>query len=476
MIKPKPFLTKMFTSTLQGSLDVLDIEAEGIIPKELEDLISTLPIPPELRNFILPLKKTTGHTAVGMLLAMAIGMVAGTAIGIAKPIANVATYQVEKLVSSFRFDPSSIAQLLRREFPNEVQAQDWLFDLKDTGFSEHRIDAFKELMNVIPPLSDMVRFADFSAFDPEVLEKWKEFATCPEWLKKPFGLVGITGMWADKYWFSHFVQPQRFELGEMHRRELIDDDEVKLAYKTMGYSSYWQDKLLTLVRAIPTRVDVRRWWDMRTIDEVELRRIYHAQGYYDEDLENYVLWTKVYVAFPDLVARYKNGYIPAKQIVTELVALGMPADRATELFETKIKKVYAPERVAPERDLTVTDITMGLKKEIIDRDAAIEMIMELGYDMDEATFKIDARVAAAGSPESYIDFKVITNEYRKSQGQEVKEIPPELLEADKILTGLKNQLTKAEREEQPLDDIAQLKAAKELALAKYLDFLSAYQA
>ncbi|GAH44519.1 unnamed protein product [marine sediment metagenome] len=48
---------------------------------------------------------------------------------------------------------------------------------------------------------------------------------------------------------------------------------------------------------------------MRTIDETELRALYQRHGYFGKDLENYVIWTKVYVAFPDLMARWSKGWI-----------------------------------------------------------------------------------------------------------------------------------------------------------------------
>ncbi|GAJ12607.1 unnamed protein product, partial [marine sediment metagenome] len=77
-----------------------------------------------------------------------------------------------------------------------------------------------------------------------------------------------------------------------------------------------REDLFKLFRAVPTRVDVRRFWDMRTIDEPRLRDIYQAQGYWEEDLEDYVMWTKVYVDFPDLMARYKNGWINLEDVKT----------------------------------------------------------------------------------------------------------------------------------------------------------------
>ncbi|GAH68119.1 unnamed protein product, partial [marine sediment metagenome] len=223
-------------------------------------------------------------------------------------------YAAQKQFETYRLDPGVITAIWLRD--KDKYKKLWE-DLEDQGWNTERIDVAKELANIIPPLSDMVRFADFSAFDPEVLAKWPEYATCPSWLLEPFALLGVKGEWADKYWFSHFVQPGRFELGEMHRRKLIGDDDVKLAYRTMGYSGYWQDLLLELVKEVPTRVDVRRFWDMATIDEERLREIYHAQGYYDRDLEDYVLWTKVYVAFPDLMTRFKNGWITEEDVKSE---------------------------------------------------------------------------------------------------------------------------------------------------------------
>ncbi|GAH68500.1 unnamed protein product, partial [marine sediment metagenome] len=160
---------------------------------------------------------------------------------------------------------------------------------------------------------------------------------------------------------------------------------IKMAYRTMGYSSFWQERLLQLVREIPTRVDVRRWWDMRTIDEAELRSIYQRRGYFGKDLENYVVWTKVYVAFPDLIARWKNGWITFDEVRAELIGYGMPAARAEELLETKFKAT-AGDKTAAERDITKTDIIKGVKKGVITRGEGMELLMDMGYDEADADY------------------------------------------------------------------------------------------
>ncbi|GAI98752.1 unnamed protein product, partial [marine sediment metagenome] len=206
---------------------------------------------------------------------------------------------------------------------------------------------------------------------------------------------------------------------------------------------------------------VRRWWDMRTIDETRLREVYHAQGYYDKDLDDYVLWTKVYVAWPDLIARYKYGYITKDEVKSELTDLGMPADRVDEMMETKIKQAE-PERTTKERDLTKTDIYRGVKKEVITRAEGTELLQDLGYDADEAEFILDINVAAAaGSPESYMEFKQLTQGYRKIQGKEYQMPPEDVVIASKALTDAKAALAEAQE-----------KGLKEAKLDPYLKAVS----
>lgn len=347
------------------------------------------------------------------------------------PITVPITYTMNKAALPYRFDPGTITRLYLREYKVEGELKEFFGDLEDLGWDKDRIDALKELSNIIPPLADMVRFADFSAFDEEVIAAWREFYDAPNWIKEPFSLLGVTGEWANKYWFSHWIQPGRYELGELHRRNLVDDDGVKLAYRTMGYSSYWQDLLLKLVREIPTRVDVRRWWDMGTIDEARLQEIYHAHGYYDQDLDDYVLWTKVYVAFPDLVAQYKNGWIGEQEVKDTLTGLGMPEDRMLELWQTKFKKAVSVERVVKERDLTKAEIYKGVKKGVLTRPEGQTFLEDMGYDEYEAWF-----ILAINVPEDTEDTAVKYRDLTKTDVLKAlkKRVITEAEALDRLLT------------------------------------------
>jgi len=452
---------------MRGMEDLMEsMEPEAI--DEVSDILGSITehpaTPKQLKDLISKLTAGKHPLPLLILIPIAVLMFIPTITSIVQPLGNLLRYTQENIFHSHRLDPSTITNLWRRDKP----AYDKLWDdLKDLGWSDERIDAAKELAKILPPLPDMVRFADFSAFDPEVIEQWRQFYDAPSWITEPMALLGVTNEaprdWANKYWFSHWIQPGRYELGEIYRRGLLGkpllgteeiggpggegeaERMVKLAYRTMGYSSFWQDNLLQLVREVPTRVDVRRWWDMRTIDEEELRSIYQRRGYFGKDLNNYVLWTKVYTAWPDLIARYSKGWITLDDVRKELTGLGMPSARVEEMIQTKVK-AQEPGRVEEGKSLTKTEIYKGVKKGVITWDMGVELLMDLGYDEDEADYILTINVEAlTGSPESYADFKAITAKFKRATGKEAATMPEELKKAAEDVIRLTKEIADLKR-------------------------------
>ena len=66
-------------------------------------------------------------------------------------------------VTDYRFDPGTITRIWLRDKP---AYEKYWEDLKAHGWDDERIEVAKELAKIIPPLADMVRFADYSSFDP----------------------------------------------------------------------------------------------------------------------------------------------------------------------------------------------------------------------------------------------------------------------------------------------------------------------
>lgn len=433
------------------------------VKKALDKLEANPELPAELKP-ILDRARGGGHWVQAVLIGIGVAMlIAQTIQSSFRPQWELAEMVERRMAQGARFDPLTLTRIWLRDRTKYFSL--WQ-DLKDQGWSDERITIWRELAKIIPPLADMVRFADFSAFDPDVIAKWRDYYDAPYWLLDPFELIGITNEpprdWANKYWFSHFTQPGRWELGEMYRRGLLGrplvgqfeiggkteegeaEETIKLAYQTMAYSQFWQDRLLELVREVPTRVDVRRWWDMRTIDEARLREIYQAQGYFGKDLEDYVRWTKVYTDFPVMMARFRNGWITEDDVRSWLRGLDIPEERIQSFIEEKTKPEKEA-RVEKERDLTKTDIVNGVKKDIITFGEGVELLRDLGYDADEAEYILTvALTTAGGSPETFAEFKALTQKWRLAVGQTSKPVSEELKAAAQEVVRLTEEVKRLE--------------------------------
>lgn len=371
-------------------------KAEGV-PRNLLTRIDTQPAPVHVVLLVL--------AGVFMIVPMVMGM--------AKPLANLFEYEQHRMADDARFMPMDA---INAEYRMSTQTSIIESDLRDLGWTDKRINMFRELFrplldpetvrelclrfpenselyqsylskagysgdaitalhklhDIVPPLPDMTRFADFGSFNPEIIAAWREFYDAPSWISEPFKLLGVTNEgtldWANKYWFSHWVQPGRYELGEMHRRGLLGgrpagstrpetaseraaaDEIVRKAYLTQGYSSFWQDRLLDLVGQNLTRVDVRRMHRIGVVTDAELSNAYHRLGYYGANNDHMVEFTKRYNATDD-------------------------------------------------RDLTATEILKAYRRKTIDRDTAIELLGEIGYGPDEADFKLAAEDAGTSETE-----------------------------------------------------------------------------
>ena len=324
----------------------------------------------------------------GWLFTLVGSLAAITSLG--APQGRIYEYMQDKLVKSGRLDPQSVITAWRRD---PAAYSKYISDLTDQGWSDDRIEALKFITQVIPNAADIVRFALREVYSPEIAEQYGQFEDIPEGAYPDAARAGLSTDMFNKYWAAHWALPSASDGFELLHRGILTEDQLKGLLKANDIMPYWRDQLIKLSWNIPTRVDVRRFWDMRTIDETRLREIYTGLGYHGRDLDDYVLWTKIYTDFPDLLARYKNGWITLDRVKQELVAMGMQPDRADTMIEEKIKKA-APERVATEKDLTKADIINGVKKGVITRVQGAELLVDIGYSNDEAVYLLAVNIPA----------------------------------------------------------------------------------
>jgi len=309
----------------------------------------------------------------------------------------------------------------------------------------------KQYRTFIPPTTDLINWVAKEVFEPTMRAKYGLGDEAEEIERDLFYEQGLSDEQIDNYWAAHWEHASWMQVVEMLYRGLITEDDVYEWFRLVEIPPFWRDLLIQTAYTWPTRVDVRRWWDMRTIDEAELRRLYSGMGYRGVNLDNYVLWTKVYVAFPDLMARWTNGWIREEDVRGELIALGMPAYRVEEMIKSKKKAVEAGQ-VEDGKTLTKTEIYKGVKAGTITRDEGIDLIMDLNYTLTQAEYLIDINVGAlAGSPETYEEFKDITTKYKLAIGKVVKPMPEEIKTAAAEVVRLSEEveaLTRSAKEEE----------------------------
>lgn len=264
-------------------------------------------------------------------------------------------------------------------------------ELVEQGWTDDRITELMKLWYVLPTPQDLVAFMAHEVFEEGMVKRYgldDEFEKIDLTLMKK---VGLSPELARQYWRNHWQHASWTQVTEMLHRGLITQEDVYDWFRLIEIPPYWREKLIGVSWNIPTRVDVRRFWDMGTIDENRLREVYTGMGYHGKDLDDYVLWTKVYVAFPDLVARYKNGWIGLDDCRSELKALGMTDERAEQLIQTKVKPM-AEERTAPERSLTKAEIVKGIKKGVISVAEGLGLLIEMGYSEEESAFIVSINI------------------------------------------------------------------------------------
>lgn len=403
-----------------------DVLGKGLAKQEAEllDSILAMPdLPPELRALVGRAK-----TGGGEWQALLLGSLGGAAMGGAASSALMPPLEKLKQHASAKmpFQLLPMLNLMALKFRAQVDDTYFRDQLHRLGFADKEIDYLVQSYQVIPIIADLIRMAVREAFTPEIAERFGQYQDYPEAITEWGVKQGLSKDWLTRYWAAHWELPSPEQGYEMLHRGVIDEETLRLLLRALDVMPFWRDKLMAISWAVPTRVDIRRFWDMRTIDEARLRELYTAFGYHGKDLEDYILWTKVYVAWPDLLARFKNGWITLEDVRSELTRLGMPTDRVQEMIETVVKP-DAAERTTAERALTKAEIVKGVKNEVISAGEGIELLTDMGYSEDEAEYILAINIEALrGSPETYEEFKDITQKYRIAAGKNGKPVPEEL--------------------------------------------------
>lgn len=133
----------------------------------------------------------------------------------------------------------------------------------------------------------------------------------------------------------------------------------------------------------------------------------------------------------DIIKAYKLEQIDQSETLSRLMGI-----RFTELdAQFLIRLVEDTKEEIPEekqRELTKIDVVKGVKAGVITQEEGYTMLKDVGYSAEDAQFILTTRLdAEAESPDTFGEFRKLTQGYRASVGLSYKEVPEELIQAER---------------------------------------------
>lgn len=205
--------------------------------------------------------------------------------------------------------------------------------IRRLGIWPQDVDIIKKLFIQLPSINDMIRMAVREAFTPEIAEKFGQYEDYPELLTRYAKMVGLDEEWAKRYWASHWDLPS-VQMGfEMYHREVINEDELNKLMRALDIMPFWRDKILKISYNIPTRVDLRRMYELGLIDDTELERRLRHYGYSPEDAKLMLEYYRVEREYSQLAEKAEGRGLTKTEILSAYTNEMMSYDEALEALK-----------------------------------------------------------------------------------------------------------------------------------------------
>lgn len=235
--------------------------------------------------------------------------------------------------------PTDLLELTRRKI---IPDGALVGRLRRLGYDPADAAALAELREVIPPLSDLVRFAVREAFPGQSGYGGGRGSGVPGGFTDAAAKIGLSPEFARSYWAAHWELPGVGQVFEMYQRGIIDLGTLNAYLVEADVAPEWRDRLTAISFNPLTRVDVRRMYATGVLTFGELQQAYQDVGYSPANARRLADFTR---------------------------ALTDDADDDT---------------AAVERDLTRSDLIGAYRDGILDRGRLLASLSDLGYDPAEA--------------------------------------------------------------------------------------------
>ncbi|MBA7578410.1 hypothetical protein ES708_20272 [subsurface metagenome] len=410
------------------------------------------------------------------------------------------TYPLNKMAKPYRLPPDVVYRLLwklyygkqklgelteeeRARIPPEFMTAEWtpeklIEDLQDQGWSSDAVDRGLEASKVMPTPSDIIAFLAHEVFEPDMIKK---YGLLSEWdvIDKEYAKrIGLDEETLKLYWINHWVHPALSSVYDMLHRDLIEPKDVDEYYRLVEIPEYWRDSLTELSWDVPNRIEIRMMTRYLDMPKTKVMKMLQYAGLKEEFRSDGADFMMVMGLQGYWSTMYRNGWLNAEGLLKEIEAKELEPVTAERVYKM-IVKAEAPARIEEGRTLTRALIMKGYKLGFetdyvkgITKEQCVELLMvQQNYDKPEAEYIVDVEEAGWGSPETPLEFKRLVNAQRKAMGEEVKEIPQEVIDAERAVLSSTGRLGAAYAAGLAQDKIDLLEVEKAEAAAKYRELL-----
>lgn len=313
--------------------------------------------------------------------------------------------------------------ILEQRLP-EAQLIEWMFrtgkaweeireELIRRGWNEKDVDRLGEIIAVLPPISDVIRFAVRDVYNEAVVRKYGYDEDLPEAFLREAAKRGLKEEDARAYWRAHWELPSVSQVFEMFHRLrpgrvpddiVVDRDTMEEMLRIADIPAYWRRRLIAISYNPITRVDVRRMYRLGVIDRKEVEERYLDLGYAPEDAKALADFTVKYeltegASLIDEVTdrtrraiegAYARGKIDRAKAMELLTKLKIPAELANALLDVadleRSFRVQPEQEEVAEREIAVGLVREGYRLGVISRDQARSLLLSLDYGPERADY------------------------------------------------------------------------------------------
>jgi hypothetical protein len=177
----------------------------------------------------------------------------------------------------YHFRPEEAIRMWWRGLIDEAYADK---ELMWAGMRENQIQIYKQFMEYIPPISDLIRFAVREAYPVEGPEAQKQELI--KWGKAQ----GLNEYWVERYWIAHWELPAFSQIREAFWRKIISEQEFR-SYIVMhdyrpdpwpGHSKSDLDVMFELSFELPGRIDTRWMYEWGIINKDQAVELLKMSG------------------------------------------------------------------------------------------------------------------------------------------------------------------------------------------------------